>query len=233
MNRLVVDEAAKLREFREIVPQPGMVRVIAKIISWIFHPVFLPVYLVLFLAFEHPYLFIGYDAWQKARVVMMAALMFTFFPVVTILLLKGLKFIDSIYLETQRDRVIPFIATMIWYFWIWYVWKNMANVPDAVEMPRPAVQFALACFISTILGLMLNIRIKVSLHAIACGVVCTFMILLAFNEGLYFGIYLAAAIFITGLVCTARFIVSDHSPAEIYMGLLTGVLSMLLASWLG
>jgi hypothetical protein len=233
MNRLVVDETSELHEYREIQPQPGVLKLLARIFSWVFHPVFLPVYLVMFLAYEHPYLFAGYNSWQKTRVVMMAALMFTFFPVVTILLLKGLKFIDSIYLRTQRDRVIPFIATMIWYFWIWYVWKNMSNVPDAVELPRPAVKFALACFISTILGLMLNIKLKISLHAIACGVVATSLFLLAFSEGFYFGTYLATAVLVTGLVCTSRFIVSDHTAAEIYLGLLTGVLSMLLASWLG
>jgi hypothetical protein len=234
MNRLVVDEQARLREFREGWPeQPAILKGIARAISWLFHPVFLPVYLMLFLTYEHPYLFAGFNNWHKARVVMMALLLFTFFPIVTLLLLKGLKFIDSIYLRTQKDRVIPFIATMIWYFWIWYVWKNMANVPDALEMPGPAVQFALACFISTILGLMMNIRMKISLHAIAAGVVVTFMFLLAFNEGFHFGTWLALSIFMAGSVCTSRLIVSDHSAEEIYVGLLTGVVSMLLASWLG
>jgi hypothetical protein len=234
MTRLVVNERAELSEFREERPSfPRALKAMARFISWLFHPVFLPVFLMYFLTYEHPYLFAGFNDWHKARVVMMALLMFTFFPVITLVLLKGLRFIDSIYLRTQKDRVIPFIATMIWYFWIWYVWKNMANVPDAMEMPRPAVQFALACFISTILGLMMNIRMKISLHAIAVGVIMTFMFLLAFNGGFHFGTWLALSVLIAGSVCTARFIVSDHTAGEIYFGLLTGVLSMLLASWLG
>ena len=234
MNRLVIDERAELQEYREPWPdQPPGLRVAARLVSWVFHPVFLPVYLLIFLVYEHPYLFAGWSSWDKTRVIMMGALMFTFFPLVTMLLLKGLKFIDSIYLRTQKDRVIPFIATMIWYFWIWYVWKNMANVPDAAEMPRPLVQFALACFISTIIGLMVNIVMKISLHGIAVGAVACFMLLLAFQYGLHFGWYLALSMLVAGLVCTARFMVSDHSAAEVYVGLLTGVASMLLASWLG
>jgi hypothetical protein len=38
---------------------------------------------------------------------------------------------------------------------------------------------------------------------------------------------------ITGLVCTSRFIVSDHHPKEVYGGLAAGVFSMLIAYWLG
>ncbi len=235
MNRgLIVEEQQGLLEYREIRPeQPVLLRLLARFISWVFHPIFLPVYMVLFMLYLHPYLFAGFTGWQKTRTLMMALLMYTFFPLITILLLKGLGFISSIYLRTQKDRVIPFIATMIWYFWIWYVWKNMAEVEDTVEIPPAAVQFALACFISTIIGLMGNILMKVSLHAIAVGVLAVFALLLAFNQGLHFGIYLSVVIFIAGLVCTARFIASDHSSREIYFGLLTGAVSMLLASWLG
>ena len=234
MTRLIVDDQSGLYELREPpLPQLPGVKIAARIISWIFHPVFIPLYVVLFMVYIHPYLFAGFNPWQKSKTVMMAALMFTFFPLITVMLLKGLGFINSVFLHTQKDRVIPIIASMIWYFWLWYVWKNLAKVDDAVEMPRAAVQFALAGFISSIIGLMVNIVMKVSLHAIAVGLMLTFLLLLAFSQGLNFGIYLSVVIFITGLVCTARFISSDHTSMEIYGGLATGAVSMLIASWLG
>lgn len=230
----MVDEHNELKEFREPGPiRHPAARLGAGIISWIFHPVFLPLYVIAYMLYSHPLLFAGYSAGQRLKVFMMGALMFTFFPVVTVLLLRALKFIDSIYLRTQKDRIIPFVATMIWYFWIWYVWKNLAEVPEAVEMPGAAVQFALACFISTILGLMLNIRMKISLHAIGAGVCLAFFIILTWNQGLDSGIYLSLAILAAGLICTARMIVSDHRPAEIYVGLFTGMVSMWMASVFG
>jgi hypothetical protein len=61
----------------------------------------------------------------------------------------------------------------------------------------------------------------------------TFILLLAFSQQLNFGIYISVALFIAGLVCTSRFIVSDHLPKEIYGGLAVGVVSMLVASLLG
>jgi hypothetical protein len=96
-----------------------------------------------------------------------------------------------------------------------------------------AVKFALAIWISVSLALMANIIMKVSLHAISMGVIMTFILILAFTQPLNFGIYISVALFITGLVCTSRFIVSDHTPKEVYGGLAVGVVSMLAASVFG
>ena len=100
-------------------------------------------------------------------------------------------------------------------------------------MPRVAVQFAFATFISTIIGLMVNIKMKVSLHGISAGIVLTLFIFMAFTQDLNFGIWLAVVFFLTGLVCTARFIISDHTAAEVYGGLVVGAVSMLVAVWVG
>jgi hypothetical protein len=230
-NSLIVDEQRGLQEVREpfFPQQPAALRIFARFISWVFHPVFMPVMVIWFLVYVHPYLFAGFSPEQKFRTVMMAVVSFTFFPLITILLLKGLKFIDSIYLRTQRERVIPFVACMIWYFWIAYVWNNFGKTRDVVDIPHNAVQFAFAAFFSTIIGLMMNIRMKISLHAISMGIVITFFTCMALSQDVNFAVYLSVVLLITGLVCTARFIASDHTPAEVYAGLLTGMVSMLAA----
>lgn len=232
---MMMDRENNLQEIRtrSFSEQPAALKIIAKIISYIFHPVFVPVMVVWFLLYKHPFLFAGFAEVQKLRTLLMAIVTFTFFPLVTIFLLKGLKFIDTIYLHTQRDRVIPFIACMIWYFWIWYVWNNFGKTDDVVDMPREAVQFAFATFMSTIIGLMVNIKMKVSLHTISAGIVLTFFIQMAFAQQLNFGTWLAIVIFLTGLICTARFMVSDHTASEIYGGLGVGALSMIIANILG
>lgn len=238
-SEMMMDRQNKWQEVREpsFPQQPVGIRIVAKVISYIFHPVFVPVMVVWFLAYVHPNLYAGFSPWLKDTAVMGAAFIaFTFFPIVTILLLKGLKFIDSIYLRTQKERVIPFIACMIWYFWITYVWFSFGKTGNAVDMPHEAVQFAMATFISTFIGLMVNIKMKVSLHAISMGIVVSFITSLAFTQDLQFGIYLSVAFLVAGVVCTARFIVSDHTPQEVYGGLVVGVVSMLaglqLEKWL-
>jgi len=151
-------------------------------------------------------------------------------PVVTVLLLKALKFITTFHLITQKDRIIPLIACGVWYFWITYIWWNSNKMEDSLPIPKEAVQLALATFLASWMALMLNIKMKISLHAISAGVMLTLFISMALSQDLNFGIWLSAALIITGLVCTARFIVSDHTQTEVYLGLITGAVAMLVAS---
>lgn len=212
---------------RTTVEQPMIVKALAKILSYIFHPAFVPVYIVFFMVYIHPNLFAGFQPMDKTRTVIMAFVMYTFFPIVTVLLLKALKFITTFQLTTQKDRIIPLVACGVWYFWIWYVWRNLPDYPAA------AVQLTLAIWISVSLALMANIIMKVSLHAISMGVALTFILLLAFSQPLYFGFYISIGLLATGLVLTSRFIVSDHTAKEVYGGLLVGVVSMLIAYFVG
>ena len=209
----------------EIVQFPAGLKLIAKIISWIFHPVFIPVYVLVFLLKIQPHLFVGLSPLKKTFTIIQFGMMYAFFPVVTALLLKALGFIDSIFMKTQKDRIIPYVICMIYYFWNWYVIKNQSAYPDEL------IKFALAIFITSILGLMSNAYMKISMHAMAMGVLIAFVLLLAWNDSLDSGIYISAALFLTGLVCTARLIVSDHSNREIYTGLFLGITSLLIASF--
>lgn len=233
-SHLAIDERKELREIREpyFPESPAFLKWPALIFSYLLHPVFIPLYVIWFLVYVHPFLFTGFTDMQKTKTMIMAFVSFTFFPLVTVFLLKALKFIESIHLRTQKDRVIPFIACMIWYFWIAYVWFNFGKTRDVVDMPVEAVQFAFAAFFSTILGLMVNIKMKVSLHAISAGLVLTFFIMMAIAQPLHFGSWLTVVFILTGLTCTSRFLVSDHTPVEVYGGLVTGALSMLIGNQL-
>jgi hypothetical protein len=173
----------------------------------------------------HPAVFAGFPSWRKTLVLLQAVGMYGLFPLVTVLLLKALNFIDSIYLKTQRDRIIPYIACGIWYFWLWYVWKNLP------EYPKEVVILSMAIFLSSVAGLMANIYMKISMHAIAMGVMIAFILILGLTQSVSFGLYSSLAFLVAGLVCTARFIVSDHSQKEIYSGLLAGIVSFLIAAW--
>ena len=232
---MVVDKESGLKEYRpdSPVPQPAGIRAAARFFSYLFHPVFIPVLVVWFMLYIHPYLFAGQTSFDKVRILVMAILMYTLFPIVTVLMLKGLKFIQSVHLETQKDRIIPIIACMTWYGWLAYVWWNSHKMNDSIAVPAEAFRLTLGIFLASWLALMANIKMKISLHAISVGVMLTFILLLALAQNLHFGLYLSVALLITGITCTARFIASDHTPAEIYGGLGIGALAMLVANQFG
>ena len=148
----------------------------------------------------------------------------TFLPLASILLLRALNFIDSVFLKTQRDRIIPYIICMIFYFWNWYVFKNNHEIKDLVSV-------SMAIFNASVLGFLVNISMKVSMHAISVGVMTTFVALMAFTDSNSFSFYLSIAVLMAGIVCTSRLVVSDHSQKEIYYGFLIGILSQLAAHY--
>jgi hypothetical protein len=226
-DNLVVDEQNQLREIRNsgLPLQPALLRIIAKIISFIFHPLFIPVYLISFYVKSQPYLFSSFSPQERWFLIIRFAVMYTMFPLFTILLLKALGFVKSIYLKTQQERIIPYIICMIYYWWMWYVLHNQH------EFPGEIVMLALAIFIASILGLMANIIMKVSMHSMAAGVAISFLMIIAFAQDVSFTVYVSLALLITGIVCTARLIASDHNPGEVYTGLAIGIVSQTIAYW--
>ena len=226
-TRLVVDGHNELQEFREndFPQQPYALKQVANVISYIFHPLFIPVYISWFLITIQPHLFASFTPTQKLLTILRFFVMYSFFPLVTVLLAKALGFLQSVHLKTQKERIIPYIACGIYYFWMWYVLRNQP------QFSREVVILSMAIWIAASLGLLANIYMKASMHAISMGVMVTFILLLALAQGSGYGPYISIAILITGLVCTARFIVSDHTPREIYGGLLLGILSQVIAHW--
>ena len=225
--RLIVDRSSQLQEFRETgyQPQSPVARLIAKLISYIFHPLFVPVYIAWFLITVQPYLFASFTPTEKLITFLRFFLMYSFFPLVTVLLAKGLGFLDSIYLKTQKERIIPYIACGVYYFWMCYVLRNQP------QFSKEVVQLSMAIFIASSFGLLVNIYMKVSMHTISMGIMLVFMSLLSFTQAGSYTIYMSVSFLIAGLVCTSRFIVSDHTPQEIYMGLMVGGASQLIAVW--
>ena len=69
------------------------------------------------------------------------------------------------------------------------------------------------------------------MHSTAMGSALMFFLLFSFSDGYASGLYLSIVVLATGLVCTARLIVSDHSSFQIWSGLFIGMLSQLV-SWL-
>lgn len=218
-NSIIMKEAAPLPQQRFPVP----VKVFANLVSYLFHPLFIPAYVTAFLLFIHPYSFAGMA--DKQKMTTLGAVFFStaFLPAFAVLLMKALGFIKSIHLQTQKERIIPYVAAITFYFWIWYVFHNLQDIPEYF------VKFLLGVFLGVCAAWLFNIRYKISMHATGVGGLVTFFLLFTFGQTEETALFLAIAFLIAGLVCTARFIVSDHTPKEIYAGLIAGALCQIIA----
>ena len=205
---------------------PAIIRLFAHLFSYIFHPLFIPLYVTYYLAFMHPGYFNGISENGKVWVLLRVANNMVFFPAILVLLLKGVGFIDSIFLKTQKERVIPYIASGIFFFWMYLVFRNQSEVPSILTA------FIFSVFISSSVALIANIYFKISMHAIGVGGLLGLMLVIFFtNTSSPVTLPLVITLLITGVVCTSRLIVSNHTQKDIYLGLLYGILFQAVGAW--
>lgn len=198
---------------------------VAKFFSYVFHPLFIPLYVGYYLVFIHQGYFAGYNEKSKLWILIRIALNMVFFPAITVLLLKQVGFIESMFLKKQRDRIIPYMAAGIFFFWMYLVFRNQPEIPQILT------SFTFGVFLASSVGLIANIYFKISMHAMGCGGMLGLMlVVLKTNPFSPFTLPLIIAIFITGIVCTSRLIVSDHTQRDIYIGLFWGFACQFIAA---
>jgi hypothetical protein len=207
---------------RQVYPAP--LRFFAQSFSYLFHPLFISTYVIGFLIFFHPYAFAGFDPRLKVFRFLTIFVYNTLFPLFAVFLLWRLKLgVDSMQLRTMKERILPYLIAMIFYWWTWHVYANLPDIPPV------AIHFLLGAFLGVCGAWICNIYYKVSMHAIAVGGLTMFFFLFSFRDNYASGLYLSMALLVTGLVCTARFLCSDHTPFQIWSGLFIG----LLVQWVG
>ena len=199
-------------------------RIPAMLLSYLFHPIFIPIYCIAFLVMVHPTYFSGFSMQQKKFTIVIASLNLVFFPLMAILLLKAVGFIQSIFLHTQKDRIIPYMAYGIFSFWAYTVFKGQPIYPPIIA------SFILGIFLAGSGGLIANIYFKISMHALGAGGFTGLFLIISFGNSMAMIWPLALAICISGMVCTARMLLNSHTEKEIYIGFLLGVLAQLVAA---
>jgi hypothetical protein len=207
---------------------PRILKFIAHIISVVFHPLFIPLYSAWYITFVHPLFFTGMNDTVRYWILIRVSINMVLLQGVTVLLLKGVGFIDSIFLRSQRDRIIPYITAGIFYFWMYLVFHNQLFVP----LILPA--FVFGAFLATSAALIANIYFKVSMHAIGVGGLLGLLLVILFytHSAIAVAAPLMITLLITGLVCTSRLMVSDHKQGDIYAGLFLGIVCQFIgAMW--
>lgn len=201
----------------------GISRFLATIVSYIIHPIFIPTYFFVYLMWQFPYGFAGITEWQLKMRLFGVFWLTAFFPSFAVFLLWRLKFSDSIFLRTQKERIVPYIITMFFYWWMYYLSRNFTDQPEVLKF------FFMGIFIATVAGLTLNNYFKISMHAMGVGGFAAAVVLTSFFYETANGLPISIALVVTGLVCTSRIVVSDHSLKEIYTGLFVGIACQLMA----
>jgi hypothetical protein len=201
----------------------AVIRMTAKIISFIFHPLLITAYVVGFLIYVHPAAFSGVDLHTKNLRMLSIVLYTILFPVFTLFIAWRLKLIKGLTLQSRQDRLVGFIVTMFFYFWISYVFRNLQDIPPVAE------HFVLGSFLAICGGWMCTIFYKVSLHALCMGGLLGFSLQYGAHDPFVSGLYLTVVILIGGFVCSARLLLGAHTNFEMSSGFFIGMLAQIIA----
>lgn len=199
---------------------------IAKIVSIVFHPVFVPAYAYAMLLFFSPNIFIGVAEKNKTWWFITLTYTSVMLPLLTVFLLWRLKFIDSMHMRGNKERLGPLIASMMFYFWVYWLFHKQFNAPILLQI------FLLGVFLTTVLSFLGTIFLKISLHASAWSGFTTFLLCCMFYNTQNSFLLFSVTLLLTGGIASMRLLLLEHTPREVYIGLCIGILAQTIACFI-
>lgn len=191
----------------------------SKLVSYIFHPVFMPLTGLLIILNSGKYsLNISF------QIKMYFYLLFGIFTIIIPLgifsVLFYLKHISNIELTERSERFFP-------YFFNTIALTGLHVILTRIEFLRILNVYSFSLVVASILLLLINLRLKISIHTLGIGGVTAVTIFLSalFRIDLFFlltGVFLAS-----GIIASSRLYLKAHSAIEVIIGYTTGFLSVI------
>ena len=217
-----------------------ILRSIAQIVSYVFHPLLMVTYMLLLLLLVNPYLFgVNGIGEQLSQLLILRIFLSTFFiPAIAVVMLRFLGLVQSLEMPDKQERIAPYIITGIFYLWMV---MNFVNNP---QIPTAYTSFVLGATIALFFAFFINIFSKISAHAVGMGGMLgmvvitmllfsydTFTVTIFFTQTLQLNMMTVfmLMIILSGLVGTARLILRAHDPRDVYGGFLVGLTAQFIA----
>ena len=204
--------------------QPKPLRIVAEVISFLCHPVFMPLVMAFVVYLIYPAAFTGVS--DKTRNMWFLTIGYNtiFSPLFGILIMKPLGFICSYKMQTARERTIPLLLTMTFYFWVSHVFNSISGLE---HVPLPWKVLLLGNFWGIILVFLVNIFTKISMHTAAAGSMVGIIIVLMLCSPVNMLVPLFVSFVVAGIIGTARMVLGAHQRGDIWLGYIIGILVQL------
>jgi len=194
-------------------------KVFSQILSYLFHPLVIPT-IGIFIIFNSG-TYISNLVPEAKRLIYLLVFISTFlFPVLMIPFLLWQKIIKTVYVETKKERIIPMLLTLIFYYFGYYI-IGSNNISGLIRA------FFLASIISLTAAFFINIKWKISTHMIGLGGLVGLVIGISLRLQVNLVQYLVILIFISGIVGAARLKLNSHNILQIAAGFYIGILLVL------
>lgn len=197
----------------------------ARVISIALHPFFMVVYgiCLLFVYTDFKFVFAG-QFWAFMVPVFVFTLLI---PVNIIFILKRMGMIKDYGLKDKKDRLGPFIATLLSYGLLFYYFYNAG-----LYIWFQALLLA-PCILIIIAAIITNYW-KISAHMMGIGgLIGGVLSVCYFVKGSNPYVLFIVLFILAGCLGTARLVLRRHTPAQVYTGFLLGFAITALCVWIG
>lgn len=145
-------------------------------------------------------------------------------PLISLIILKSLGFINSFQAESIKERKIPlFIMLLIFYL----LGKNLINIPDFKEL---GMLFFGTNFSLALVYLLFSAQIKSSLHIMSLSSTLGFFLIYGNLYSISTLPITIVIIILTGVLASSRLHLKAHNQKEIYLGFFIGLIGQYIAS---
>ena len=193
-----------------------MNKFLAKTFSFLFHPLLMPAIGILILLNANTFLsYLPFEA--KKIIFFIVFISTTILPLTFIPFYYFQKIIKTVFLETKKERLIPFFITSVLYFFAYFLLVRLGS-PTTINL------FILASACTVFILFLLTIKWKVSAHMIGIGGLTGTLIAISFKLQINLEFFIIAAIFVSGILGYSRMKLKSHNAFEIYTGWLMGLI---------
>lgn len=190
---------------------------IFKILSYVLHPIFIPLYTtILYINIFKQVLSSELSKYLLSLIIIGTLVL----PLLTIFLLIKTKLINSIFLETQKERITPLLLTGL------YIYIT-ARLLMTGNLNSPLNSYLIGIVVTLSWVLIFSRRMKVSLHTAAISSALGFLIYLSNIFLIDLHPLIIIIIIILGIVSTSRIKLEAHTHKEIAIGILFGIVPQL------
>jgi hypothetical protein len=189
----------------------------AKFISIVAHPLFMPIYGILLLFQFHPALDIVVPEPVKSIVYSIIVLFTLILPLITTLVMKKLKVINSYYMDTTEERKWPLLFTVLWYF-------LATEILLKLQLPPSIYLLMIGAITVVVCGLLITMRWKISIHMLGIGGLTGAIIAVSQRFDLNLVLLVSVLFVVAGAIGYARLKTNSHNSNQVYVGFALGIL---------
>jgi len=156
---------------------------------------------------------------EKQLIIISLVFIFTYIvPIFLLIILKGLKIIQSFQVQSIKERKIPIIIMILVFYFLGQAFYRVSVIREISYL-----------FYATSLGLvfvylLFLIKLKASLHLLSMGIAIGFFLMEGMRNGISLLPLIIVLLLLSGLVASSRLYLKAHTPKEIYSGFFIGLI---------